>query len=242
MKKKAVFAIILFSATISMGELAGYWPFDEGTGQTVADSSGNGKNGALYAADSTNYPQWTTGHSGTGNALIFNANTTGTSNRNHVVVDIGSTDALANLGNAFTISMWVRRDSYGDWEYWPRLIYTNAYEVQLALDPDWTPGTDDTYDFISSTLSSAWLNFSLGAENDTQKTLESWYHLAVVCDGQFVAKYVNGVLVTSQGAPGSALPAATIDFYIGAKSNSSDYFIGALDDVAVWSGTYLAQT
>lgn len=45
--------------------LVGYWNFDEGTGTTAADSSGNGYNGTLYG------PTWTVGRFGNG-ALSFN--------------------------------------------------------------------------------------------------------------------------------------------------------------------------
>jgi hypothetical protein len=44
--------------------LVAYWKFDEGTGTTTADSSGNGNTGIL-----TNGPLWTAGR--IGNALYF---------------------------------------------------------------------------------------------------------------------------------------------------------------------------
>ena len=42
MKKVFIFtAIVSLFASMAMGGLAGYWKFDEGTGTTAADSSGN---------------------------------------------------------------------------------------------------------------------------------------------------------------------------------------------------------
>src|SRR5207244_11060895 len=51
--------------------LIGYWPLDEGTGTTTADSSGNNNNGILWPNIS---PVWTSGK--LGNALQFNATDT----------------------------------------------------------------------------------------------------------------------------------------------------------------------
>src|SRR3990170_7060226 len=41
--------------------LVGYWAFDEGSGTTAGDSSGNGNNGTL-----TNGPTWVAGKAGNG--------------------------------------------------------------------------------------------------------------------------------------------------------------------------------
>jgi len=40
--------------------LVGYWKFDEGTGTTVKDHSGNGNHGtfAAISGDTTVYPTW----------------------------------------------------------------------------------------------------------------------------------------------------------------------------------------
>ncbi|MFQ6097151.1 MAG: LamG-like jellyroll fold domain-containing protein [Armatimonadota bacterium] len=59
-----IVAILAFAllATASYGSLVGYWKFDEGTGQTCADSSGNGNNGTLGSDSSvqTEDPTWGT--------------------------------------------------------------------------------------------------------------------------------------------------------------------------------------
>ncbi len=133
--------------------------FDEGTGTTAADSSGNAQDAVFYAADSINYPQWTTGGIGGSGAIEFNASTTGFSNSNHLVVDPNSfpsddpnSPGLQNLTEVFTISMWVYRGalyvnlSANDI---PRLVNTDAYGIQLAFDP--ASGGDDPYDFLGWT-------------------------------------------------------------------------------------------
>ncbi|MFA5292314.1 MAG: LamG domain-containing protein [Phycisphaerae bacterium] len=232
-----IFAVVILTTTMAMGELVGYWPLDEGTGLTAADSSGHGKTGVLYAADSNNYPAWITGHNGSGGALQFNANTTGSSNWNHVVVDINTADGLASLGRVFTVAAWVRRDTL-DYLDWPRIIDTDAYDVELALDPDGDSASWDPYDYFYSDVNTPWA-LSIGLENDVQKTLGSWYHLAITSNGQVVTKYVNGIAVHTTSTPLNSLPVATTDFYIASKTQGDAYFTGALDDVAVWAGKYL---
>ena len=71
--------------------LVAYWKFDEGTGTTTADSSGNGNTGTL-----TNGPLWTAGR--IGNALYFDG-----IDDNVTVPDSNSLD----LSNSFTLSAWV---------------------------------------------------------------------------------------------------------------------------------------
>ncbi len=72
--------------------LVGWWTFDEGTGTTAYDSSGNGNNGTF----SSPAPTWTTGEVGSG-ALSFN----GTSS--YVSVPSGPTLTY----NPITFAVWV---------------------------------------------------------------------------------------------------------------------------------------
>jgi hypothetical protein len=242
-KGLTIFSVVILMSTMAMGQLIAYWPFDEGTGYTANDSSGNGNTGTLSTAGGANYPTWITGHNGSGKALQFNASTTGTSNSNNVIVPIDTTDALANLGRVFTISVWVRRDAvdYSTTTVAPRVFDTDAYDIELALNPDGDSSGWDPYDFFWSDTHSSWQLY-LGLENDAQKTLGSWYHLAIVSNGQLVKKYINGVAVGSAGSPTEVLPTANLDLYIGTRTDNNGYLRGALDDLAIWSGKYISDT
>ena len=74
------------------------YAFDEGTGNTVGDKSGNGNSGTLVGS-----PTWGTGKSG--NGLIFN----GTSGH----VSFGDLSALDNLAKV-TVSAWVKTTVTGE--------------------------------------------------------------------------------------------------------------------------------
>src|SRR3990167_10785875 len=72
--------------------LIGYWAFEEQSGTTAGDSSGNGNTGTL-----TNGPTWTTGKVGSG-ALSFDGVNDG--------VNLGTPNSL-NITGAVTVSAWI---------------------------------------------------------------------------------------------------------------------------------------
>ena len=82
------------SPAVAASGLVAYWKFDEGSGTTVADSSGNGNTGTLV-----NGPLWTAGR--VGNALFFDG-----IDDNVTVPDSTSLD----LSSSFTLSAWVNPD------------------------------------------------------------------------------------------------------------------------------------
>ena len=78
--------------------LVGYWQFDEGEGNTTADSSGNGNNGTLQ-----NGPLWVDGIDG--GALEFDGED------DYVEVE---DSASLDLGSKLTFSAWIKLDSFPD--------------------------------------------------------------------------------------------------------------------------------
>ena len=83
------------SPAVAPSGLVAYWKFDEGSGTTAADSSGNGNTGTLI-----NGPLWTAGR--VGNALFFDG-----IDDNVTVLDSTS----LHLSSSFTLSAWVNPTS-----------------------------------------------------------------------------------------------------------------------------------
>jgi hypothetical protein len=102
------------TADITTG-LVGWWKFDEGTGTTAADSSGNGRTGTLM-----NGPTWTAGKIGGA------ANLDGVDDR----VDIAG-DPLGT--GAMTFSVWIYARSTSNV---PAIVSSGAFpDTQLFVQP-----------------------------------------------------------------------------------------------------------
>ena len=82
---------------------------------------------------------------------------------------------------------------------------------------------------------------SINRINDT-----SWHHVAVTYDGTNITLYLDGVNISSKGAPASLL-ASSADLIIGAATSSgtnnttSSWFNGTIDEVAVWNRSLTAN-
>ncbi|MFH1430970.1 MAG: hypothetical protein ABIG37_00690, partial [Nanoarchaeota archaeon] len=105
MKSKFIILILMFLIFLNSGfanadnNLVAYYNFDEGTGTTASDSSGNGNTGTLV-----NNPIWVNGVKG--KALKFD----GVDDK--VILDDGSEWDLGAYYTNFTISNWVKFDSF----------------------------------------------------------------------------------------------------------------------------------
>ena len=193
--------------------LVGYWTFDEGSGTTTGDLSGNGFTGTLL-----NGPQWVTGFP-SGQALEFD----GVDDR----VEVGNPAALQITG-ALTLAAWVRVDSYsgngrivtkggasGQRGWSLNVESFNAYAFQVAGD-------------ASTTI----------AVNATNIALNQWVHLAGVFDpiGPALRLYTNGVLAVTRtsGVPASHFN-SPLNVAIGARPVSQTFFDGRIDEVRIYN-------
>ncbi|MHA2243946.1 MAG: LamG domain-containing protein [Candidatus Hodarchaeales archaeon] len=113
--------------------LVGCWTFDEGSGDTAYDSSGNGNNGTIHGA------AWTTGVNGS--ALKFD----GTDD----YVEILNTDILESQ-NSLTISAWVKVQSSTSLKYFVKTdgfgLFQSGSEMGVAIS---VPGTDNAAGIIT---------------------------------------------------------------------------------------------
>ena len=237
--------VVLFSAA-AHASLAAWWAFDEGTGDYAYDSSANGNTGLLVAdtehgdpatpLGTTTQPNWISGVNG--GALEFCA---GTDNWNSVWV--AKSDSLKDLTGYWSFSMWLREDnkdagpSGGGYD---RVISCPNYEVELGssgwnYDYFWPYGTPSMQTDMGQGYTALGGNFG------------EWYHMAITYDGTDLKKYLNANLVDTKNIPGVGIQNIWDDsgwtgsvLKLGCQTwPNKDWFEGAMDDVAIFTGQSL---
>ncbi len=208
-------SVFLGAALIGMivqarGQTAGLvaaYGFNEGTGTTAGDISGNGNNGTIDGAT------WTT--SGKyGGALVFN----GTS----ALVTITDSASL-DLTTGMTIEAWMNPSVMSN--IWEDVIYkgNDNYFLEGTSDNGGVPVMGGTFG-----SSDAGLNGTGALPANT------WTHLAATYDGTTMRLYVNGVQVASRAQTG-AIATSTNPLQIGGDSLYGQFFKGTIDEVRIYN-------
>ncbi|HEU4724856.1 MAG TPA: Ig-like domain-containing protein, partial [Candidatus Eisenbacteria bacterium] len=193
------------------------YAFNETSGPTTVDGSGNGFTGTL-----TNSPTFVAGKYG--NALSFNATDDG-NDSNDPRVGLGRTINVPNL--PFTFSAWVNPASYADW----RAIFSkrdSPSSTNRRLDVGLASGSGRVYLATGATTRT----FVYGAP------LNVWTHLTVVAEAGGTKLYVNGVLRETLAAItlGTNTNANTVIGGTGEGTpGDNDPFKGMIDDVRLYA-------
>ncbi len=220
-----ILALAVPSTSFAIGPLAGWWPMNEGKGQTVYDWSGNGNNGMLGTTPGVdaNDPTWIAGRFGSGSALSFDGSD---------VVTIARSPSLEP--QRLTVSAWLRAaTSPGANKY---VVAKGAQSCDASSYGLYTAAGggiafyvyDGTNFYVSPTApASVWDN--------------SWHNAAGTFDGDTVRLYVDGRQVGS----GTPVPdGTTIAYPLGdsGSGNFGDYphqcglqLKGDIDTVRIWN-------
>ena len=213
---KALLAIVLAAFLLSgfaWADVVGLWLFDEGAGDTVSDSSGNGNDGVIEGAE------WTNGRFGS--ALKFDGETTR--------VVIPSSDSL-NAPDQVTVEAWIfpleiHDDINAVAQKWGDTSNRRQYQIGLI-------GVEGTARFYVSHTGTDHQR-PIGEEVPAN----DWTHLAGTFDGQTIRVYVNGNFSAELDSPGG-LHQSDLDFWIGGYGPDDEYaqnrhFNGIIDEVRV---------
>src|SRR4029077_4026584 len=202
--------------TPPVGLVAAY-NFNEGSGPTVTDASGNGITGNIIGAT------WTA-EGRNGNALSFNGSSS--------YVDLGN-PALLQITGSMTWSAWVEAaaDPADDGQIVAKADDASGW--QLKTSPDTGPHTFGVR--VAGATNTLAQRYST-----TVRSLNVWHHVAGVYDAsaQTLDIYVNGVL--DNGTLRGTIPAAQINsavnVNIGRRSGGSGYYFnGVIDDVRIYN-------
>jgi hypothetical protein len=202
-------AVTLTVSPAGSANLVGAWGFDETSGATAADSSGQNNPGTITGATHVAAGKF-------GGALSFN----GTSN----LVTVADANSL-DLTTGMTLEAWVQPTALGS--LWRCVILkeqpSSLIYALYAGDGLGRPATD------------VFTTADKGFSGTTALTLNSWVHLAATYDGTTQRLYVNGVQVATKATTG-AIKVSTGALRIGGDTSwSNEWFAGLIDEVRVYN-------
>ena len=205
--------------------LVGYWKFDNASGTTATDNSGNGNNGALVG-DAT----WGIGYLNGGLSLDGQSG----------YVRVPSTPNLEQVSNAVTICAWIN--------FGTNITYT-AGDMQDVVRKVISESTNlppySAYDLVIQSFGNRILEVRMGVTRASDLTRGTsgwskahtygyWYHLAGVYDGSTVQIYVNGVLESSTSFSGTLLQTSQ-PLCIGRYGTVGEAMNGIVDDLHLYN-------
>jgi chitodextrinase len=189
---------------------AAAYGFDEGTGMTAADSSGNGDTATLSGAT------WTTAGK-YGDAASFGASSI------VAATDAPSLDPTAGL----TLEAWVKPTSFAASQtVLAKERAGGGFPYGLELDN----GVPTAYVTAGS---------NAVASAASALPLNAWSFVASTYDGSTLRVWVNGSQVASVAASGP-LAVSNGTLSIGADAAWGEHFVGAIDNVRVYGGAVAA--
>ena len=210
---------VIGSGSLSMG-LVGWWTFNDGSGTTAADSSGNG-----YTATLVNGVSWVAGK--IGGAISANG------------VNQYVTVPAINLSgtSTVTVAMWVNRtySTVGGHALVEASTNFNNSTTGFGLFPD-----DST---CSGIMAGVHGNGGYSINCYKQPSSGAWHHLAVVYDktqpgNSEVALYIDGVLQTPTKnlyTVSNTNAFGNNPIYLFSRGGTQEYTAGVMDDLRLYN-------
>ena len=187
--------------------LVAAYSFDQGSGTTVTDTSGNGNNGTISTATWSTSGQY-------GDALSFNGT--------NALVTIPNSASL-QLSSGMTLEAWVNPSKID--ATWRDVIYKANDNFYLEATST-NASTPDAGLIAGGSYADAFGTAALPAN--------TWSFLTETYDGSTLRLYVNGTQVASTAHTG-AIATSTNPLQIGGDSLYGQYFTGLIDNVRIYN-------
>ncbi len=190
----------------------GYWNFEEGSGSTVNDRSGNANTGTW---NGTLGNQWTNGKIGGG------GNFNGTNN----YVNVPDSTSLTITGSQITMAAWFKAVNTGTYQ---RII--SKQSATAYYDMIVNSGFDGIYAALTTSGGTVSQNmpYSLVAGN--------WYYAVITYDGANVKLYMNGTFVSQLPLTGNILTTTGAPLTFGIyQLVPGQWFSGTVDEVKIYN-------
>jgi len=212
---------VTFTVTVSSsGGLVGWWKFNEGSGTTAADSSGNGYTMTLF-----NGVSWVAYQ--TGDAISAN----GTS-------QYGSVPGI-NLSGTSTVTV----------AFWANRTYSTTVESVMLEDSTNYNNSATGFGFFPDDTGcngiAAVVNGNVGYSINcySQPSSGAWHHLAIIYDktqagSKQTALYIDGVLQTPTSSPNTAQNTNSFGnnpIYLFSRGGTQFFNAGKADDLRIYN-------
>ena len=201
--------VFLFGSPLLADGLVGWWTFDEGKGDTAADSSGRGHHGKVFGVTS-----WVDGYVGKGALKITGGG-----------VKIADSELLRPP--QVTVAMWV---NFSGKQVQSARLFQKGNDNRETINIQGGEGG------IGFSLASA-PREGHGVKSNQRFDIGKWYHITGIYDGSEIRMYVNGK-VANKRTVGSFVPYARLDEPLVIGNRPPDMarpFNGIVDDVRVYT-------
>jgi len=192
--------------------LVAYYPLDS----DVSDYSGNSLNGENHGA-------------------VANSSSVINGAYNFAYNSIGVSD-FPSIENNITFSFWVKPSPGFNGEILSKRLggTSGEYSVQWVSDDSKITFNTQTMDPNTQIEERSWYNMDAKTEMNSVPA-DVWSHVVIEYNSSNILMYVNGELQYQSPTMSGDIVANSQPFCLGATGCGADYFIGSLDEVAVWN-------
>jgi len=147
-------------------------------------------------------------------------------------LSIGGSEWNSNLDSGdFTVEFWIRLDALGDQRIISNYNGNNGWGVAM-----WSGGGGTNY-FDGFWYNGSWQYIQYGISgNYTTPSVDTWYHLAFVRNGNDWSLYLNGTAENTRTVSGSITSSSLGNLQVGRRQDGIQYVDGYIDDLRITKG------